>query len=505
LLAKGEGIAMNKSLAAHYFKLSADQGFAQAQLHYGLLLLTGEGITMNKSLAAYYFKLSADQGIVQAQYSYAVLLLEGESVQKDALMGVQYLERAAAGGWLPAQLHYANMIRYSNKIAQDARKSARYYKFATDQGSVEDQTTDATCLVHGDGVEVNMTEADRYFQLACDQSDSTAQMRYGIVLLCGLLGRFDFTEARNRFDEAASSNSFALILRDALSRSSEHIVTPEDFEKIGNPFSFMRSESDEGILVIRVMNPHLCRTWPDPSRVFSVWNDMVRSSVTYLLDLVHIDSAVDGLLVTDLRSCESISEMIPLIFKMYSIESSLYKNVNYFLRCFPFQFLRKFMKELQGVLSYIYLLQSSIDYYSQFQPLAENRIVYRGFSSDGPDLVPLYESLVGEVIIWRGFTSTSTDIDVVIERFVQNADGILFEIELHRGDVVADIGCYSEKLPDSLFLIVALSAFRVVAVEEIRVRNQSSGDFTIPKVKLSYFVQWYDFDIDAPPPSFRVV
>jgi TPR repeat protein len=53
---------MNKSLAAHYFKLAADQSHARAQFNYGIMLLCGQGISINKSLAAHYFKLSADQG-----------------------------------------------------------------------------------------------------------------------------------------------------------------------------------------------------------------------------------------------------------------------------------------------------------------------------------------------------------------------------------------------------------------------------------------------------------
>jgi hypothetical protein len=56
----------------------------------------------------------------------------------------------------------------------------------------------------------------------------------------------------------ASSNRFVLILRDVLSGLDNHIITFEDFEKIGNAFSFMQNESDESILIIRVMIPYLC-------------------------------------------------------------------------------------------------------------------------------------------------------------------------------------------------------------------------------------------------------
>jgi TPR repeat protein len=58
----GDGISINKSLAVHYFKLSADHGNADSHFNYGLVLAHGDGILMNKSLAVHYFKLSADQG-----------------------------------------------------------------------------------------------------------------------------------------------------------------------------------------------------------------------------------------------------------------------------------------------------------------------------------------------------------------------------------------------------------------------------------------------------------
>jgi TPR repeat protein len=52
---------MDPSLAARYHKLSADQGHADAQFNYALLLKKGDVIGMDQSLAAHYYKLSADQ------------------------------------------------------------------------------------------------------------------------------------------------------------------------------------------------------------------------------------------------------------------------------------------------------------------------------------------------------------------------------------------------------------------------------------------------------------
>jgi hypothetical protein len=48
--------------------------------------------------------------------------------------------------------------------------------------------------------------------------------------------------------------------------------------------------------------------------------------------------------------------MIEIILRMYTIDSSLYKNVNQFLRCFLISMVSEFMSELRAILYEIYLL-----------------------------------------------------------------------------------------------------------------------------------------------------
>jgi TPR repeat protein len=49
---------MKKSMAAHYYKLAADQGRTMAQFNYAVLLANGDGTPMNESMAADCFKLA---------------------------------------------------------------------------------------------------------------------------------------------------------------------------------------------------------------------------------------------------------------------------------------------------------------------------------------------------------------------------------------------------------------------------------------------------------------
>jgi TPR repeat protein len=208
--------------------MSADQGFAQAQLNYGQLLDEGDGILMNKSLAAHYFKSSANQGFISGQLHFATLLREGKVIKKNITISVHY------------------------------------FKPATDQGSIESQIEYAEWILRGDGVPgtVPRRESEYYFRMAVAQGDYRALMRLGIGLLSGLFGRFDFIEARKLFELASRSEHalahFAVLLRDSLSLPDCDITHASDFLSIGSIFSILRSSMDESIPLIRIFNSDLC-------------------------------------------------------------------------------------------------------------------------------------------------------------------------------------------------------------------------------------------------------
>jgi TPR repeat protein len=51
----------------HIITLAADEGSATAQFNFGVLLETEDGVLMNRSLGAGYFKFAADQGNIRAR------------------------------------------------------------------------------------------------------------------------------------------------------------------------------------------------------------------------------------------------------------------------------------------------------------------------------------------------------------------------------------------------------------------------------------------------------
>jgi hypothetical protein len=269
----------------------------------------------------------------------------------------------------------------------------------------------------------------------------------------------------------------------------------------------LRSSSNESIPLIRLLNFDLSDCNEDDSVNLLIWQEVARFSFEYLIDLSHTQGNKLESLPSDLLSCESIFDMIGQIFRMYTIECSLYKNINHFLRCFPITIVNKFMNELKGLLHYIYLLQSSLEYCSYYHPLSNDIIVYRGFPSGGGRFAPLYESMIDEVIVWSGFTSTSTNRAYVIHHFIENEDSILFEIALYIGNVAIYMRNYSVFPSESEILIAASTGFRIDGVEYLDIEVQGSDCLRIvqiPVVKMSYFLSWFDFDIDECPPTVLV-
>jgi hypothetical protein len=332
-------------------------------------------------------------------------------------------------------------------------------------------------------------------------------MRLGIYLISGVLGRFDFEDARELFDGASHSNQFARVRRHSLNESGCVLVDSFEFLSQGSIFSILRSSSNESIGAIRLLNLPLNEIVKSEYETFQVWKEFANLCFEYLIDSLQMESAKLRTFPSDVLSCVSMRKMIEQIIRMYTTECSLYKNVNHFLNCFPIVLVSKFTSELKGILHYIYLLQSSIEYCAHTHPLTSDIVVYRGCKTGGLRLAPLYYSMIKEVIVWSSFTSTSISRDIVIETFIEDEDSILFEIELHPGDVAACIQDSSDHPDESEILIAATTGFKIDAVKEIEVEKLTTDGlrkFQIPLVKLTYWCSWYDFKINERPTPFFI-
>jgi TPR repeat protein len=127
--------------AVRRYKLAADRGDADAQLHLGMMYGSGRGGLARDPLeAARLFKLSADQGNALAQLQLAYIYENGDILPKD---------------W---------------------REAARLYRLAADQGNADAQANLADFYERGDaGLRKNACEAMRLRKLAAAQGNAYAE------------------------------------------------------------------------------------------------------------------------------------------------------------------------------------------------------------------------------------------------------------------------------------------------------------------------------------------
>lgn len=112
MYANGESVPKDTAEAVQWYKLKADQGYADAQKQLGFLYYIGEGVPQNDADAAKWYRLAAEQTDEEAQYILGLLYYAGEGVPKNDAEAVKWFRLSAAQGNTDAlsklELMYAN-------------------------------------------------------------------------------------------------------------------------------------------------------------------------------------------------------------------------------------------------------------------------------------------------------------------------------------------------------------------------------------------------------------
>ena len=88
----------NDKEAAKWFALAAKQGLAEAQYHYGLILLQGRGVVQDYKAAFSWIEKPAQRGYAKAQYSLGELYRYGTGTAVDKARAYLWFNLAAAQG-----------------------------------------------------------------------------------------------------------------------------------------------------------------------------------------------------------------------------------------------------------------------------------------------------------------------------------------------------------------------------------------------------------------------
>jgi hypothetical protein len=93
---KGEGVSQDYAEAMKWYRKSAEQGDASAQVNIALMFDAGEGVPQDHTMAAKWFRKAADQGDAQAQYNLALMYDKGQGVPQDYILAHMWLNLSAS-------------------------------------------------------------------------------------------------------------------------------------------------------------------------------------------------------------------------------------------------------------------------------------------------------------------------------------------------------------------------------------------------------------------------
>ena len=168
---KGEEyyIAKQYAKAVEWYRIAAEQGYADAQCNIGHMYDMGEGVTQDDAEAVRWYRKAAEQGNAYAQCYLGDMYKYGQGVTQDDAEAVRWYRKAAEQGNADAQCYLGDMYKYGQGVTQDSAEAVRWYRKAAEQGDASAQYHLALRYKYGEGVPKNLSEARRWFQKAADQ------------------------------------------------------------------------------------------------------------------------------------------------------------------------------------------------------------------------------------------------------------------------------------------------------------------------------------------------
>jgi TPR repeat protein/serine/threonine protein kinase len=204
---QGKGGPVNLVEASIYFKHAADSGNADAQLILGIFHFLGIGSCLDIEAAEDMFKLSADQGNMHGQFNYAMTRLRHVQSKRDRFDILKYLKLSADQGCLLAQVDYGVCLFRGFGVALDLCEAARYFGMASGRGEPHGSFNYGLCLFDGQGVSIDQQQAFRCFGVLAAHNDARGLVNVGYCLHTGLGTVQDWSTSVKYFREAAESGN----------------------------------------------------------------------------------------------------------------------------------------------------------------------------------------------------------------------------------------------------------------------------------------------------------
>lgn len=203
----GRGITQNFNEAVHYYKLSADQGYADAYYNLGILYEHGYGVDQDYNEAFKCYEFAAEHGVSEAQFNLAVFYQNGLGVERDTIKSCHWFEESARIGYTEAitslGVCYLNGVGYD----KDYQKAIELFKQAAEKNDGLAFYYLGICYQQGLGVEKDINIAIQYYKEGALAGNVQSQSSIGAIYYFGDEIRRNYKEAVKYLQMASMNNN----------------------------------------------------------------------------------------------------------------------------------------------------------------------------------------------------------------------------------------------------------------------------------------------------------
>jgi TPR repeat protein len=174
----GLGTPEDNVEAALWYRLAAEQGYADAQVNLGVMYSNGQGVPEDDVEAVKWYRLAAEQGLAEAQTNLGVMYDNGEGVPEDDAEAVKWYRKAAEQGFAEAQTYLGGMYNFGHGVTQDLSLAFYWWRKSAEQGDVWAQDWIGDMYRTGEGVERDHAAARSWYERAAakDYNESMSSL-----------------------------------------------------------------------------------------------------------------------------------------------------------------------------------------------------------------------------------------------------------------------------------------------------------------------------------------
>jgi TPR repeat protein len=122
MYAEGQGVPQDDQQALYWYRKTAEQGDADAQLSLGLMCAKGQGTPQDFQQAVFWYRKAAEQGNPTAQFNLGLKYANGQGVPRDDQQAYFWWLLASASGELDS---VSNRDIVEARLTPEQRAAAR--------------------------------------------------------------------------------------------------------------------------------------------------------------------------------------------------------------------------------------------------------------------------------------------------------------------------------------------------------------------------------------------